>query len=699
MKPGRGGARGREGSGRRAPADATGVPAPGPAGEMHAARDAGLALVGLAGAALAVYALVFRRVGDYLTEGDFYAGYAHGARELLGGHVDFSRYGVYGPLYEFLLAAAGLLVPDLFTAARLLSVLATVVVLLAWWRIAERRFDALAALVLVALLVVNPTCMRYGYSVTTDMVSMALFSASAWASFALPRAGAPFWAGVLAGLATLTRYNLATLLPAAMILEGSRVSLPRSGRARNALLVLAGFLVPVLPWTLASMASGHVPGATLVADRGFYLQAPGEALESRYHDLGAGVVERPSNRAGVLESAGAALSRLGRGLVEHPPRDARDLLGPPAALLAVAGLGFALLRRQGRRFAPFVPLLAVTYASLAPVYYTERYSMVLAPLLLLPGAWLVSHIAHGPGRRPQRALAAGALALLALAPTAGWALAYHRVCFEAMPLEARAAGEALRPLATPGQRLLARKAHVAFYAGLEPVPFPSFGALPTLGRFCRERSVDWLYFSWYEARMRPAFAFLLDTSAAVPGLQVVHATRRPASVTFRVGPELGTMPAWWSDSTTKRRVSARVNALLQPGPDAAPLLVQLAADGLERGRAAEALVDAEAAIAADPRRDDARLLAAEAHRRLGRPGRAVEILEPLFARLPGSVDVRLALGHALLDAGRSAEAVDLWRPVAGAARDSALLRDMERAFVAQGDTGLAKQARRALGRR
>lgn len=679
------------------PVDAR-APSPGDGAGWPGARIAGLALVALAGAALLVYALAFRRVGDYLTESDFYSGYAHGAREILHGRVDFARYGVYGPVYEFLLAAVGLLVPDLFAAARWLSALATVVMLLAWWRVAERRFDALSALLLVALLVANPTCMRYGYSVTTDMVSMALFSASAWATFAMRGRSAPFWAGVLAGLATLTRYNLASLLPAAMIVEGARASAPPRHRAGNALLVLAGFLVPVLPWTLASVAGGHVPGATLVLDRGFYLQAPGESLEGRYRDLGAGVADSPSRRSGLAETAGAVLGRLGDGLVKHPPLDARDLLGPPAALLAVAGLAVALARRHGRRFAPFAPLLVATYGLLAPVYYTERYSMVLAPLFLLPGAWLVASVARARGPRPFPALVAGALALLVLVPTAGWAVAYHRACFEVMPLEAREAGEALRRVSKPGQRLLARKAQAAWFAGLEPVPFPSFSALPTLGAFCREHSVDYLYYSWYEARLRPGFAFLLDTSAAVPGLEVVHATRRPASVAYRVGPGFGTLPAWWTDTATRRRVSARVSTLLEPGPGSAPLLVQLAGDELARDRPAEALADAEEAVRVDPARDDARLLAAEAHRRLGRPGRAVELLEPMFVRLPGSVEVRMVLGRALLEAGRGGEAVDMWRPVVGVARDTAVLRQMERTFAERGETTAAAQARRAMER-
>src|SRR5215470_16607985 len=61
------------------------------------------------------------KIGDYSTETDFYGAYAAGARALQHGHLDPSRYGVVGPLYETVLAAFGLLTRDLFAAGETVS--------------------------------------------------------------------------------------------------------------------------------------------------------------------------------------------------------------------------------------------------------------------------------------------------------------------------------------------------------------------------------------------------------------------------------------------------------------------------------------------------------------------------------------------------------------------------------------------------
>src|SRR5262245_58102628 len=78
-------------------------------------------------------------VGDYGTESDFYGGYAEGARLMQSGRVDFGRWPVVGPGYEFALAMLGFVTRDLFTAARILSVVSAVLVMVLWWRILHRH--------------------------------------------------------------------------------------------------------------------------------------------------------------------------------------------------------------------------------------------------------------------------------------------------------------------------------------------------------------------------------------------------------------------------------------------------------------------------------------------------------------------------------------------------------------------------------
>ena len=182
-----------------------------------------LAFAAIAGYAIAALAMIFgpHTVGDVFTETDFYGAYGPGARALLRGHLDPSRYAVAGPAYEAMLALAGLVVRDLFLAAQLMAAGAMVAVLLLWRSLLARRGSAWLALATVALLAANAQFFRYGWSATSDAPALALQVATLWALLGA-RAGTPsarrvFAAGLLAALAFLTRYNSITLLPAGLV--------------------------------------------------------------------------------------------------------------------------------------------------------------------------------------------------------------------------------------------------------------------------------------------------------------------------------------------------------------------------------------------------------------------------------------------------------------------------------------------------
>src|SRR4029078_11637254 len=86
-----------------------------------------------------VIAVAFHPIGDAYTESDFYGAYASGARARLAGHVDPTRYGIYGPVYEWLLALLELTPFDLFFAAKLLSLATADAVLACSCRVAPAR--------------------------------------------------------------------------------------------------------------------------------------------------------------------------------------------------------------------------------------------------------------------------------------------------------------------------------------------------------------------------------------------------------------------------------------------------------------------------------------------------------------------------------------------------------------------------------
>ena len=220
-------------------------PSPGP---IHSwARPAAFALVVLAGAVLLWIALGPHDVADYHAESDFLGGYAEGARGVQSGHLDPARYQVVGPVYEIAIALVGFVTRDLSLAGKLVSVTAACGSLLLWFLLLERRSGPVAGLWTLAFLAVNPVFVRYGSSMTTDMLATLVQAAALFALFGRHGRRAPLWAGVLTGVAVLTRYNAIYLVPAVLVSDAWRSPAGAGSRLRTGVRFAAGFAAVTLP--------------------------------------------------------------------------------------------------------------------------------------------------------------------------------------------------------------------------------------------------------------------------------------------------------------------------------------------------------------------------------------------------------------------------------------------------------------------
>src|SRR5437870_3358462 len=115
----------------------------------------------------------------------------------------------------------------------------------------------------VGFLATNAVFLRYGYSSTTDMLAILLQAAALHAVMASDGKLAPLSAGIWSALATLTRYNSVFLVPAAIACYAGLAPAPAMSRRRAIAFYLGAFALVSAPWVLYSLASGHVPGASL----------------------------------------------------------------------------------------------------------------------------------------------------------------------------------------------------------------------------------------------------------------------------------------------------------------------------------------------------------------------------------------------------------------------------------------------------
>ena len=651
------------------------------------------ALAALLGVALLVFVFGPHRVGDYMTETDFYGQYAAGARLVQHGHLDPMRYGVVGPGYEIALALVGFVVPNLFLAAGLLSVAASVATLLLWFALLRRRVDARAGLAAMLLVAVNAFFFRYGYAVTTDALAVALQAAALFVLLARPGPRAAPWAGLLAALAFLTRYNAVYLVPAGLValLAGGT---PQERRGRAAWLFALGFLAPVVPWVLYSLARGsgfsfqlhhNIAYEVFAHARGITWDDYQRTMQPQFHSLADVIARDP----------GAVAARMAFNVFDHLRQDAASLLRWPVALCAALGLLLGLADGSARRLWPLWLAMALLFLTLVPAFYSERYSLALLPGYAAAAGLLFAspRFALAAGRARKLWLKPALLAIPVAVALVATVRAQARLLTQ-LPLEVLPAARTLKALARPGDRVIARKPHIAWHAGLEPVPFPFADSLPQLADYARREGARWLFFSWPEGETRPRFWYLLDTTAVVPGL-TPHPVMKPhPAVLYEIGPAFGTRPAWLANDTLYTLHEAR--GQLAVDPRYGPALRSLGSALVALGRLDEALDAYRRAAQVMP--DNAALQLA-----LGRLSVRLGDFEgggAAFARAaaldPSSVDARVGLGWAAWYAGRRQEAAGVWRPVVARTRDSDTLKAMIELYDALGDRETADLARRAL---
>jgi tetratricopeptide (TPR) repeat protein len=381
--------------------------------------------------------------------------------------------------------------------------------------------------------------------------------------------------------------------------------------------------------------------------------------------------------------------------VTHLRDDAGKLLGWPVAIAAMLGLAAAIRTGSVRRLWSLLAAGALLFLSLVPVFHSERYSLALLPFYatLAATAFASPVLALGVGRS-RRVWLKPILAFVMVAALLPAFLRRHAFNLGQLPVEAVEAGETLRRLRRPGDKLIARKPHVAYYGGVAPLAFPFADSLSQLARYAHREHARWLFMSWPEAETRPAFFHLLDTSGVVPGLRPRYvASPRPA-VLYEIGPEFGIQPDWFADDTLFLWHTLRASTMIQPGN--VELRVRLGWLSWFLGRLPEAKRHLLVAARLDPNRSHTFLTLGRALLAMGEPEEARQAFGRARQLEPRNAAARLGLGMAALLAGRDREAADAWRDVIAETADPRMLRTMASLYDSLGDAAAAARARERL---
>jgi hypothetical protein len=408
--------------------------------------------------------------------------------------------------YPLLVAAASFAAPGRELPGRLVSLVASLALVVLVWEAALRRMSPAFALLPAGLVALHPLLAVYGGAIMTESTFLALAFAGALC-FDAGRAAA---GGVLLGAAWWVRPEAAVLAPVAALCA------PLRARQRWLALLLAACVA--LPHSLA-LRWTH--GSWSLSPKSVLVRAPAADARAEEWRLADPTAFADSVGLGTrLARDGAAIARAYPARLVAQGR--RVLQAWPVPLLLASLAGLALLR-MGAGWLGFFALPLVTPLLAAPA--DLRFTQLLLPsLALLAGLAL----ARAWAKDPRAGIAVGVLVALGTAWAWGGPAGDRALAFDDGPMAAlRGAGEWLATHSPADAVVMDRKSYVPFFANRRHVQLPD-EPLDVVLEHARTSGATHLVVEEYVVRsLRPQLAPLLDADriAREPRVRIVHATR------------------------------------------------------------------------------------------------------------------------------------------------------------------------------
>jgi hypothetical protein len=493
---------------------------------------------------LLIVAHMYHRVGDYGVETDFYWSYAPDARTIQGivkgNGGTFPIDGFRGPMYSIALALFAFIVQDFFAAGVTLGILCAGATLFFTHRLVLEFFGKVEALAVLLVLATNSHFIQYSYSAGTDMF-FNLTATLAIYGFLKALNGEGFkWlvlASVLSGIALLTR--------------------------QNALFLIAGYLIacfllnpskqPLKAQVISSLTLLGVVFA-IYAPYGFYtLKEKGKFFYSLNHiNIARDIFGRETNWETFWFKQAKEFNSLGDVILADPTKffvnvlsnipahflnDMTDLLPWFFGVFVSGGIIVALVQRNLTRVQVAYCLFAVLhFGVLLLTAYGARYSLNSIPVftvfMMLFFKW------NAVPKAVHYALP------IALAIVLFQSIQFHRKNIDSGPQEMLALRKKFfeltgRDSKTPSNDIImARKPHIAYYLNLEMGGFPMVETYDELIAEARKLGASYLFYSYFEANVRPQFRFLFDVKNPPPELEPIMTLATPPAVLYRIKPQV-----------------------------------------------------------------------------------------------------------------------------------------------------------------
>ncbi|MGA2624621.1 MAG: glycosyltransferase family 39 protein [Bacteroidota bacterium] len=482
-------------------------------------------------------AFTYHTIGDYGVETDSYWTYIPQAQNILKGVLEVDQF--KGPGYEFVLAAVSSVTGELFRAGMLISLVSAAVVLYLTYKVIAKFFNPECALVVSVALATNYTFLKYSYTTGTDMFFNML--AVIVLFFLLKSTELRLWelavAGAVTGYAYVTRYNAISFYLAAVagLILLNYKNLPMKDRLTAAGVFILASLVFVVPWSLyCHRETGSFSYNKNYVNIAYEMYGKGKVSWDEFWWKMSG---KFSSYVDVLvQNPGGFVRQILVNAGEHFWNDISSLVELPLGIFAAGGIVALIQQKVDRRQGMYFIFAAAFYLVLLPVFYGERFSLFLAPTILL-----LTVVFFQWRRIPAMGFARFGVkhvVLIVVMFIAG-RTAIEKVAsdIDSGPSEILQLRDAFfqhSAGAPEGTVIMARKPQAAYYLKMKFVPFAYVNSIGELISECRKHRVDYLFYSGIEAGLRPQFSYLLDPARAPRQLHPVVQVYNPPAVLYQM---------------------------------------------------------------------------------------------------------------------------------------------------------------------
>ncbi len=464
------------------------------------------------------------RIGGYGVETDFYWDYAPAADNLTHLEIDLDRHRYRGPGYPLILAIMSSATGDSFTAGRIISLLAAIIVMVITWRLTKDLFGPGWGVWAIIALALNCTFIEYTFRVGTDMFFTALCALFFYLLTIEPKMRNVFLVGLIAGYAFLTRYNGAALVLVSIIWVVFSHS-NRKKRLKRIGCFSAGLALTLLPWIVLLYFRTGNPFYNLNSmNIAYEVFGRGKVAWDQFWFVGEG--EYPSGIFDLVISFPKELiSTLLANFFHHFQMDMENLLKWSVGWLSLSGIVVYLYQGANPRRLRWIFLTYLTlFSILATVFYSNRFSLPILPIYLILALVFLSSdlMVENPSWWKLKIPAAGVIAAIMLLigiPSTANSIA-GRVSKGPIEIIQLSGEDVVKNL--PVGRMAARKPHAPYILGHEFVVIPPIRDLDELAAFLDSSEVDYLFANASEALFRPPLFILLNKPDTVNTLSPVY---------------------------------------------------------------------------------------------------------------------------------------------------------------------------------